>query len=220
MHQTVQNLIQIKEEIKGEILKNNIGDYEPNVIAVSKTFKIEHISHLIDFGHFHYGENKVQEALEKWSNIKQNNKNIKLHMLGKLQSNKVKYAVKIFDYIHSVDSKKVAQKIADEEAKVDKKIKIFIQVNLGNEIQKSGININETKELLEFCKNKQLDVIGLMCLPPFDKNPEVYFKELKKINEELELKEISMGMSNDYIIAIKYSSTFLRIGSNIFGKRD
>ena len=220
MHQTVQNLIQIKEEIKEEILKNNIGDYEPNVIAVSKTFKIEHISHLIDFGHFHYGENKVQEALEKWSNIKQNNKNIKLHMLGKLQSNKVKHAVKIFDYIHSVDSKKVAQKIADEEAKVDKKIKIFIQVNLGNEIQKSGINIDYTKELLDFCKSKKLDVLGLMCLPPFDEDPEDYFKELKKLNDSLELKEISMGMSNDYIKAIKYCSTFLRIGASIFGKRN
>ena len=220
MHQTVKNLIQIKEEIKGKITENNYKNYDPTIIAVSKTFKIDHISHLINFGHLHYGENKVQEALEKWTSIKQSNKNIKLHMLGKLQSNKVKYALKIFDYIHSVDSKKIAQKIADEEIKINKKIKIFLQVNIGNEIQKSGININETKELLEFCKNKQLDVIGLMCLPPFDKNPEVYFKELKKINEELELKEISMGMSNDYIIAIKYSSTFLRIGSNIFGKRD
>ena len=220
MHQTVKNLIQIKEEIKGKITENNYKNYDPTIIAVSKTFKIDHISHLINFGHLHYGENKVQEALEKWTSIKQSNTNIKLHMLGKLQSNKVKYALKIFDYIHSVDSKKIAQKIADEEIKINKKIKIFLQINIGNEIQKSGININETKELLEFCKNKQLDVIGLMCLPPFDKNPEVYFKELKKINEELELKEISMGMSNDYIIAIKYSSTFLRIGSNIFGKRD
>ena len=220
MHQTVQNLIQIKEEIKEEILKNNIGDYEPNVIAVSKTFKIEHISHLINFGHSHYGENKVQEALEKWSNIKQNNEKIKLHMLGKLQSNKVKYAVKIFDYIHSVDSKKIAQKIADEEAKVGKKIKIFIQVNLGNEIQKSGINVDHTRELLDFCKNKKLEVLGLMCLPPFDEDPEDYFKELKKLNDSLELKEISMGMSNDYMKAIKYYSTFLRIGSSIFGKRN
>ena len=141
-------------------------------------------------------------------------------MLGKLQSNKVKHAVKIFDYIHSVDSKKVAQKIADEEAKVDKKIKIFIQVNLGNEIQKSGINIDHTRELLDFCKSKKLEVLGLMCLPPFDEDPEDYFKELKKLNDSLELKEISMGMSNDYIKAIKYCSTFLRIGSSIFGKRD
>ncbi len=220
MHQTVQNLIQIKEEIKEKIIENNYKNYQPNIIAVSKTFKIDHISYLINYGHLHYGENKVQEALEKWTSIKQSNKNIKLHMLGKLQSNKVKHAVKIFDYIHSVDSKKIAQKIADEEIKINKKIKIFLQVNIGNEIQKSGININEIKELLEFCKNKQLDVLGLMCLPPFDKNPEVYFKELKKINEDLELKEISMGMSNDYTTAIKYSSTFLRIGSNIFGKRD
>ena len=219
MHQTVQNLIQIKEEIKAEIIKNNIGEYEPNVIAVSKTFKIEHISHLIDFGHFHYGENKVQEALEKWSNIKQNNKNIKLHMLGKLQSNKVKYAVKIFDYIHSVDSKKVAQKIADEEAKVDKKIKIFIQVNLGNEIQKSGINIDYTKELLDFCKSKKLDVLGLMCLPPNDGNSYQYFSEMKKLNEKNGLKELSMGMSEDYIAAIENGSTFVRVGAKIFGER-
>ena len=220
MHKTVQNLIQIKEEIKEKIIENNYKNYKPNIIAVSKTFKIDHISHLIGFGHLHFGENKVQEALDKWKVIKQSNENIKLHMLGKLQSNKVKHAVKIFDYIHSVDSKKIAQKIVDEEIKINKKIKIFIQVNLGNEIQKSGININETKELLKFCKNKKLDVLGLMCLPPFDKDPEHYFKELKKINDELELKELSMGMSNDYMLAIKNFSTFLRIGSNIFGKRD
>ncbi len=220
MHQTVQNLIQIKDKIKEEINKNNVENYEPNIIAVSKTFKIEHISHLINFGHSHFGENKVQEALEKWSDMKKNNKNIKLHMLGKLQSNKVKFAVKIFDYIHSVDSKKIAQKIADEESKVDKKIKIFIQVNLGNEIQKSGINIDYTKELVDFCKSKRLEVLGLMCLPPFDEDPEYHFKELKKINDSLKLKEISMGMSNDYVKAIKYYSTFLRIGSSIFGTRD
>ena len=220
MHQTVQNLIQIKDKIKEEINKNNVENYEPNIIAVSKTFKIEHISHLINFGHSHFGENKVQEALEKWSDMKKNNKNIKLHMLGKLQSNKVKFAVKIFDYIHSVDSKKIAQKIADEESKVDKKIKIFIQVNLGNEIQKSGINIDYTKELVNFCKSKRLEVLGLMCLPPFDEDPEYHFKELKKINDSLKLKEISMGMSNDYVKAIKYYSTFLRIGSSIFGTRD
>ena len=187
---------------------------------MSKTFKIDHISHLINFGHFHFGENKVQEALDKWTNIKQNNENIKLHMLGKLQSNKVKFAVKIFDYIHSVDSKKIAQKIADEEAKVNKKIKIFLQVNIGNETQKSGISIDYTKELLDFCKSKKLEVLGLMCLPPFDEDPEDYFKELKNINDSLYLKEISMGMSNDYITAIKYCSTFLRIGSSIFGKRN
>ena len=220
MHQTVQNLIQIKDKIKEEINKNNVENYEPNIIAVSKTFKIEHISHLINFGHSHFGENKVQEALEKWSDMKKNNKNIKLHMLGKLHSNKVKFAVKIFDYIHSVDSKKIAQKIADEESKVDKKIKIFIQVNLGNEIQKSGINIDYTKELVNFCKSKRLEVLGLMCLPPFDEDPEYHFKELKKINDSLKLKEISMGMSNDYVKAIKYYSTFLRIGSSIFGTRD
>ena len=220
MHSTIKNLNDINSTIKEKIKEYMYENYYPHIVAVSKTFKIEHISHLIDFGHFHYGENKVQEALEKWSNIKQNNKNIKLHMLGKLQSNKVKYAVKIFDYIHSVDSKKVAQKIADEEAKVNKKIKIFIQVNLGNEIQKSVINIDHTRELLDFCKSKKLEVLGLMCLPPFDEDPEDYFKELKKLNDNLELKEISMGMSNDYIKAIKYCSTFLRIGSSIFGKRN
>ena len=220
MHITIKNLLKINANVKAKFESNVNLSKLPKIIAVSKTFKIDHILPIINYGHFHYGENKVQEALEKWSNIKQNNKKIKLHMLGKLQSNKVKYAVKIFDYIHSVDSKKVAQKIADEEAKVNKKIKIFIQVNLGNEIQKSGINIDHTRELLDFCKSKKLEVLGLMCLPPFDEDPEDYFKELKKLNDNLELKEISMGMSNDYIKAIKYCSTFLRIGSSIFGKRN
>ena len=219
MHQTVQNLVQIKSEIKEKITENNLENYEPNIIAVSKTFKIEHISHLINFGHLHFGENKVQEASEKWSLVKESNKNIKLHMLGKLQSNKVKHAVRIFDYIHSVDSKKIAKKISDEEIKNNKKIKIFIQVNLANEIQKSGINLDETKNLLDFCKSCNLDVLGLMCLPPFDEDSEKYFKELLKINTELKLKELSMGMSNDYMKAINYGSTFLRIGSSIFGNR-
>ena len=216
MHQTVQNLIQIKEEIK----EKKTDDYQPNIIAVSKTFKIDHISHLIEFGHLHFGENKVQEALEKWTNVKKSNENIQLHMLGKLQSNKVKFAVKIFDYIHSVDSEKIARKIADEENKIKKKIKIFIQVNIGKETQKSGINLEETMELLDICKSLNLNVLGLMCIPPFDLDSEKYFRELKYANDKFGLRELSMGMSNDYLNAIKYSSTFLRIGSKIFGNRN
>ena len=195
------------------------SNYKPEIIAVSKTFPIEHISHLINHGHLNFGENKVQEAVEKWTNIKEKNKNIKIHMIGKLQTNKVKNAVKIFDYIHSVDSLKLIKKISIEQANIQKKIKIFIQVNIGAESQKSGVNVNQVKETYNFCKANNLEVIGLMCLPPFESNSERYFSELKEINDQMGFKEISMGMSHDYLEAVKLKSTHLRIGSKIFGAR-
>ena len=190
------------------------------MIAVSKTFKLEKILPLIDYGHLDFGENKVQEAIEKWSEIKTKKKDIQLHLIGKLQSNKAKFAVKIFDYIHSLDSEKLAKKISEEQSKQNKNIKLFIQVNIGNEDQKSGISINQLNDFYQFCNQLNLNIIGLMCIPPFDQNPEGYFKEMQSLKEKLNLKELSMGMSSDYLQAVDYSSTYLRIGSSIFGKRD
>ena len=191
----------------------------PKIIAVSKTHPIENILPLIDHGHLHYGENKVQEALDKWTDIKNQNKNIKLHLIGRLQSNKVKFALKIFDYIHSVDSEKLATKIADEQTKQGKNPKIFIQVNIGNEDQKSGINKERLSDFYKFCKDLNLDVIGTMCIPPNDQNTEKYFFEMNKINQELNFKELSMGMSGDYLEAVKNNATYVRVGSKIFGNR-
>ena len=193
---------------------------QPKVIAVSKTFPIENILPLIEHGHLHYGENKVQEALEKWSDIKNENHNIQLHLIGRLQTNKVKLALKIFDYIHSLDNEKLANKIADEQQKHKKKPKIFIQVNMGNEEQKSGIDKRNLSDFYKFCKNLNLDIIGTMCIPPNDGNTEKYFSEMSGINKELNFKELSMGMSADYLEAIKYNATYVRVGSNIFGIRD
>ena len=218
MHITIQNLIKIKNEIKF-----NLKDHEtvnlPKIIAVSKTFKMDKILPLIDYGHIDFGENKIQEAIDKWTDIRSKNSNIKLHMIGKLQSNKVKFAVKLFDYIHSVDSEKLAKKIADEQEKIKKKVKIFIQVNIGNEHQKSGIKKNEISDLILYCKKIKLDVLGLMCLPPANSNSSIYFKEMNLLNNSHELSELSMGMSSDYIEASKNSASYLRIGSSIFGKR-
>tara|TARA_B110000305_G_C19413270_1_gene626630 strand:- start:294 stop:935 length:642 start_codon:yes stop_codon:yes gene_type:complete len=211
IHNSVDNLIGIKKEIQ---LKKGT-----QIIAVSKTFPIVNILPLINYGHEHYGENKVQEAIDKWTDIKIQNKNIKLHLIGKLQTNKVKFAVKIFDYIHSLDNEKLAAKIATEQIKHDKKIKIFIQINIGNEEQKSGIKKKEAFAFYKYCKSLNLNVIGIMCIPPQEKSSENYFLEMNKINQELNLIELSMGMSEDYLIAAKYNSTFLRIGSKIFGKR-
>ena len=220
MHQTIKNLIEIKSEIKQNIQKLGFINYDPNIIAVSKTFKIEYISNLIDFGHLHFGENKVQEANDKWKIIKEKNNSIKLHMIGKLQTNKVKQAIKIFDYIHSVDSKKLVQKISNEQKNLNKKVQIFIQVNLANEVQKSGVKTDELLDLLEFCKLSSLKVLGLMCLPPFEEDSDKYFSDLKSLNEKFDLKDLSMGMSHDYLKALKYKATFLRIGSKIFGNRN
>ena len=189
------------------------------IIAVSKTFPIENILPLIDHGHLHYGENKVQEALDKWTDIKSQNKNIKLHLIGRLQSNKVKFALRIFDYIHSLDSEKLATKIADEQTKQGKKPKILIQVNIGNEDQKSGIDKERLGDFYRFCKNLNLDIIGTMCIPPNDGNTEKYFSEMSDMNKELNFKELSMGMSADYLEAIRYNATYIRVGSKIFGSR-
>jgi len=215
MHKSVQNLIDIKNKIKS----NNHSYNNINIIAVSKTISIDNIKPLIDYGQIDFGENKVQEAIEKWSEIKIKNSKIKLHLIGKLQTNKVKYAVKIFDYIHSVDNEKLAKKISDEQIKNNKNIKIFIQVNIGDEIQKSGINKKQLNEFYKYCLNLKLDIQGLMCIPPEGQNSDIFFKDLKKMNQDLGLKELSMGMSSDYMSAIENSATFVRIGSSIFGKR-
>ena len=219
MHITVKNLINIKKKIEIEL---NIPNYKnlPKIIAVSKTFKIEKILPLIEHGHLDYGENKVQEAIDKWTEIKEKKINIQLHMIGGLQTNKVKFAVKLFDYIHSVDSEKLAKKIADEQSKINKKIKIFIQINIGDENQKSGVNKNEISSLVNYCKKINLNVIGFMCIPPVKINPVIYFNEIKKINEIYNFSELSMGMSSDYLEATQKNSTYLRIGSSIFGLRD
>ena len=219
MHSTVKNLLYIKNNIKVYLEKLNINN-NPKILAVSKTFEINKILPLIEYGHLDYGENKVQEALEKWSDIKLTKKDLKLHLIGKLQTNKVKQAIKIFDYIHSVDSEKLAKKIADEETKQGKKIKIFIQVNIGDEEQKSGVNKSSVNELYSYCKAIDLNVIGLMCIPPLDKSSDIFFKEMNILNQNLNLEELSMGMSADYLDAIKNSATYVRIGSNIFGERN
>ena len=192
----------------------------PKIIAVSKTFTIDRILPLIDYGHIDYGENKVLEAIEKWTQVKVKNKNIKLHLVGKLQTNKVKLAIKIFDYIHSVDSEKLATKIAVEEKKQNKKIKIFIQINIGKEEQKLGIKKEQVFSFYKFCKELGLDVVGTMCIPPKESNSQNYFSEMNKINEELNLPDLSMGMSEDYLLATENNATFLRVGSKIFGQRD
>jgi hypothetical protein len=218
MHSTIQNLIKIENEIKLNLSDLKVVNL-PKIVAVSKTFKIDKILPLIDYGHIDFGENKIQEAVVKWSDIKSNNSNIKLHMIGKLQTNKVKSAVKLFDYIHSVDNEKLAKKIADEQEKISKKVKIFIQINIANEKQKSGVTINELNDLILYCKKINLDVVGLMCLPPADIDSSFYFKEMNLLNTSFGLSELSMGMSSDYIEASKNSASYLRIGSSIFGKR-
>ena len=215
MDHTVTNLLSIKEEIN---LKNQ---NKVNIIAVSKTFGEEKILPLIKYGHKDFGENKVQEAIAKWTSLKEKNSDIKLHMIGKLQTNKVKEAVRIFDTIHSLDSIKLAEKISKEQKKIDKNLKILIQINIGEEIQKSGIDINDVKNLLNISINElKLNIIGLMCIPPNDNNEEKYFLKMKELKDELRLDDLSMGMSNDYLKAIRYGSTYVRIGSKIFGERN
>ncbi len=195
-------------------------DRIPKLIAVSKTFKIDHILPLIEYGHLDYGENKVQEALEKWSDIKKQYINIKLHLIGKLQTNKVKFAINIFDYIHSLDSEKLAKKLAEEQKKQNKKPKIFIQINIGEETQKSGIMKDDLMDFYNFSKDLGLDVIGLMCIPPFEEDSSKFFSKMSDLKNTINVKELSMGMSSDYLNAIEYNSTYLRIGSNIFGPRN
>ena len=218
MHNSIQKYKDIISSIKSKLEDQKINKL-PKVIAVSKTFGLEKIMPLIEYGHIDYGENKVQEAIDKWTEIKLKKPNIKLHLIGKLQTNKVKFAIKIFDYIHSVDSEKLAKKIADEEIKQNKKIKIFIQVNIGNEDQKSGLNKDQISDLYLYCKKLNLNIIGLMCIPPVSEEPDKYFRETNILNQKFNLTELSMGMSSDYLKAVENFSTFLRIGSNIFGKR-
>ena len=207
-----------------EKIKLNIAsvksDKPVNIIAVSKTFTLEHIQPLINYGHNHFGENKVQEALAKWSVQKKENHNLKLHMIGKLQSNKAKDAVRLFDYIHSVDNQKLADALAKHQKNINKNLKYFIQVNIGNEIQKSGIPIGELDAFYNYCTNEiDLKIIGLMAIPPLNDNTEKYFKSLNQVNKSLALENLSMGMSADYLDAIKNGSNFVRIGSSIFGPR-
>jgi len=218
MHHTVKNLLDIENNIKTHLNELNVNN-NPKIVAVSKTFEIDKILPLIEHGHIDYGENKVQEAVEKWTEIKKINSKVRLHMIGKLQTNKVKFAVQIFDYIHSVDSEKLAKKIADEQNKINRKIKIFLQINIGDEYQKSGINKDDVQKLVYYCKEIGLDLIGLMCIPPINVDPENYFGEMNKLNKSLDLSELSMGMSSDFLIAVKNFSTYVRIGSSIFGQR-
>jgi len=218
MHKTVSNFISIQDEIKSQIKNNN---QNIDIIAVSKTFSIDHIKPLIDFGHIHFGENKVQETIVKWKTVKEFYSNIKLHLIGKLQSNKVKFAIQIFDYIHSLDNIKLANKIFDEEKKINKKVKIFIQVNIDNETQKNGIKKEDLEDFYNYCsKELNLDIIGLMCIPPNNQNSSDYFKEMKDLNLKIKLRHLSMGMSNDYLNAVQNGATFVRIGSKIFGIRN
>ena len=215
MHKSIINL----NEIKKKIYSKNLN-FEPRIIAVSKTFSINHISPLIENGHIDFGENKVQEAIDKWSKIKKDNKEIKLHMIGKLQTNKVKYAINLFDYIQSLDSLKLAKKISEEQNKNKKKLKLFIQINIGREEQKSGIHVEELNNFYKFCTHDlDLDIIGLMCLPPININTGKYFQEMEKLAKNISLKNLSMGMSEDYLVAVENGGNFLRIGSKIFGKR-
>ena len=216
MHQSINNLALIKDQIKLKFgITNNL-----NIIAVSKTFPITEINPLIENGHIHFGENKVQEAIEKWSIIKKSNKDLKLHMIGKLQTNKVKYVVPLFDYIHSLDNIKLAEKISTEQKKNNKNLKFFIQVNIGKEVQKGGLDIVDLKEFYEKCtKELNLNIIGLMCIPPQHGSVKTYFNEMAELNKIINLNDLSMGMSGDYLDAIDCGATYIRIGSKIFGNR-
>ena len=218
MHSTVKNLIDIEKNIKSHLSDLKINN-QTKIIAVSKTFKADKILPLIHHGHIDFGENKVQEAVDKWTNLKGENPSLKLHMIGRLQTNKVKYAVKLFDYIHSVDNEKLARKISEEDKKINKKTKVFIQVNIGGEKQKSGVSKVDVQKLVSYCKEVKLNVMGLMCIPPFDIDSTNYFKEMNKLNKDFGFSELSMGMSSDYTKASEHSATYLRIGSNIFGQR-
>ena len=216
MHNNINNLISVQDTLKSE----NVDLKKVNIIAVSKTFPMSEINPLINHGQIHFGENKVQEALEKWTDIKQDFNQIKLHMIGKLQSNKVKFVVPLFDYIHSLDNLKLAEKISTEQKKINKKLKIFIQINIGNEDQKNGISEDQLEDFYIKCvQDLDLNIVGLMCLPPKDKDVENYFLKMNNLAKKIKVNELSMGMSNDYLRAAKSGSTFLRIGFKIFGSR-
>ena len=216
----MSNIVESFDKIKSNIKKSNNAN-NVNIVAVSKTFDLNHVMPLIDYGHTHYGENKVQEAAAKWSEIKKLRSQIKLHMVGKLQSNKAKKAVEIFDYIHSLDSQKLADILSRNQKEVNKSLNYFIQVNIGNESQKSGIPFNEVDEFYTYCRNENdMNILGLMAIPPNDDNTEKYFKSISELNYSLGLRELSMGMSSDYKLALNYKATYLRIGSSIFGNRN
>ena len=219
MHITVKNLLNIKEKVKAKFETNKNILKLPEIIAVSKTFKMDHVQHVLEQGHIHFGENKVQEALEKWTLVKDKNREIKLHLIGKLQTNKVKLAIKLFDFIHSLDSVKLANKISKLQNELNIKTKLFIQVNIGNEDQKSGVSVDEVMDFHNYCKSLDLDIIGLMCIPPINEDTRKYFTQMNDLNSKLDLKELSMGMSSDYLDAIENNATFIRIGSSIFGER-
>ena len=219
MHITVKNLLNIKEKVKVKFETNKNILKLPEIIAVSKTFKMDHVQHVLEQGHIHFGENKVQEALEKWTLVKDKNREIKLHLIGKLQTNKVKLAIKLFDFIHSLDSVKLANKISKLQNELNIKTKLFIQVNIGNEDQKSGVSVDEVMDFHNYCKSLDLDIIGLMCIPPINEDASKYFIQMNDLNSKLDLKELSMGMSSDYLDAIENNATFIRIGSSIFGER-
>ena len=215
----MKNLELVQNKIN-EIINKKQLKTKPNIVVVTKTFSINNILPLLDHGHLHFGENKVQEAEDKWSPIKSKYKNINLHMVGKLQTNKVKKALVLFDYIHSLDNEKLALKISQHQKELNKRIKIFIQINLAEEKQKSGISLSNLNEFYNYCINElSLNIIGLMCLPPFESNSEKYFKLLKENSDKLKLNELSMGMSSDFEKAIVYGSSFLRLGTFIMGSR-
>ena len=221
MHNCLDNLIEIQKEIQLKVIDTNNVTQKPKIIAVTKTNPIGNILPLINYGHLDYGENKVQEALEKWESIKGDFDHLNLHMIGKLQTNKVKQAVSLFDYIHSLDNLKLAEKISNEQVKQNKKMKLFIQINIGEEPQKSGVYISDIKKFYKSCvEDLGLNIIGVMCLPPNNNNSSSYFSKMKNLKNYLNLKELSMGMSNDYLDAIKFEATYIRIGSKIFGKRN
>ena len=216
MHKSINNLISVKKELEIKSHNQNV-----EIIAVSKTFPINEILPLIEYGHEHFGENKVQEAIVKWSDLKLKNKKINLHLIGKLQSNKVKNAVKIFDYIHSLDNIKLANKIAVEQKKINKSLKLFVQINIGNENQKNGLMPDDLKNFYNQCINElNLNIIGLMCIPPQTGNTRDYFHKMLELKNSVGLKDLSMGMSNDYLEAANCGASFLRIGSKIFGERN
>ena len=219
MHQTQSNLIEIQNKIKKKINESSKDKYNPKIIAVSKTFSEKEILPLLNFGHQEFGENKVQEAQQKWKDLKEKYGQVRLHMLGKLQTNKVKNAVEIFDYIHSLDNLKLANKLAKEIHEKNKQIKIFIQINLGEENQKSGIDPSNLEVFYKNCLALKLNIVGTMCIPPDNKDPKPFFKEMLNLNSKINLSEISMGMTNDFLEAIEFKSTYLRIGTGIFGKR-
>ena len=218
MHTSVKNLLNIESKVKQKIQDKKLNIF-PKIIAVSKTFKLNNIIPLIEHGHIHFGENKVQEALEKWTDIKLKNNKIKLHLIGKLQTNKAKFAVKLFDYIHSLDNEKLAKKISSLQQDQNRDLGLFIQVNIGNEDQKSGVNEVNLLDFYNYCLDLKLNIVGLMCIPPVNEDANISFKKMKNLKNKLNLKELSMGMSSDYLDALVHDASYIRVGSSIFGER-